>query len=92
MIKVVPDPPVPTHLIRVTSAVSFGTFTVPAGLDAHSALEEASMILDCACQTTFETCDQSPMQIKGLLRSSLRSIDAAKAIVDALLKGAERIR
>lgn len=92
MIKVVPDPPAPTHLIRVTSAVPFGTFSVPAGVDAHRALEEISMILDCASQTTFETCDQAPMQIKGLLRSSLRSIDAAKAIADALLEGAERIR
>jgi hypothetical protein len=87
-----PDSPAASHLIRVTRAVSFGTFTVPSGIDAHTALEEISMLLDRAAQAAFETCDNAAVPAKGLLRSSLRSIDAAKAIADALLAGAERIR
>jgi hypothetical protein len=57
-----PGSPAPSHLIRVTRAVGQGTFTVPSGRDAHTVLEEISMLLDCAAQAAFETCDNAAVR------------------------------
>lgn len=99
MIKIVPDPPssLPPGTIHKTVETAFGScdaghaplFAVRGGINAEDALVHASLMLKCACATANEACNQSNAVEKGLLWSTLHSLEVAKALVDALLDGAE---
>jgi hypothetical protein len=103
MIKIVPDPPptadetFPAGTIRKTAETLFGTcdaghaplFSVRASINAEDALIHASLYLKCACDTANAACNSGADVQQGLLWSVLHSAEIAKALVDALLDGAE---
>ncbi len=103
MIKIVPDPPPaeeetsPSGNIHKTTDTPFGTcdaghaplFSVRAGISAEDALIHASLYLKCACDTANAACNADSNVRQGLLWSVLHSAEIAKALVDALLDGAE---
>ncbi|WP_166361751.1 DUF3077 domain-containing protein [Pseudomonas akapageensis] len=96
MIKIVPDPP-PAGTILKTVTTPFGScdagheplFAVRAGINAEDALVHASLFLKCAVDTTHAATECSGVHEKGLIWATMHSIETAKAIVDALLDGAE---
>ncbi|WP_166365775.1 DUF3077 domain-containing protein [Pseudomonas akapageensis] len=99
MKKIVPDPPsaLPPGTLHKTAETAFGScdaghapiFAVRAGINAEDALVHASLMLQCACATANAACNHSRNLDKGLLWSTLHSAEVAKALVDALLDGAE---
>lgn len=103
MIKIVPDPPPavdetsPAGTIHKTAETLFGScdaghaplFSVRAGINTEDALIHASLYLKCACDTANAACNSDANVPKGLLWSVLHSAEIAKALVDALLDGAQ---
>ncbi|WP_166360512.1 DUF3077 domain-containing protein [Pseudomonas akapageensis] len=103
MIKIVPDPPPaveetsPTGTLHETAETLFGScdaghaplFSVRAGIHAEDALIHASLYLKCVCDTANAVCNSDAEVQQGLLWSLLHSAEIAKALVDALLDGAE---
>jgi hypothetical protein len=103
MMKIVPDPPPAeeetpsTSTIHQTADTQFGTcdaghaplFSVRAGINAEDALIHASLYLKCACDTANAACNSGADVRQGLLWSMLHSAEIAKALIDALLDGAE---
>ncbi|MDE1167042.1 MAG: DUF3077 domain-containing protein [Pseudomonas sp.] len=83
-------PPLPTHH---TSALPFGTcgadnlplFIVREGIGLEDALVHVSHLLRCAHDSAYELCDSATRQ-RGLVWSTVHSIEAAKGLVDALLE------
>jgi hypothetical protein len=79
-----------------TAALPFGTcdsrnkpiFSVNPGISQEDTLSHLSHLLKCAHASAYELCD-SPVRDTGLLWSTVHSIEGAKALVDALLAGAE---
>jgi hypothetical protein len=96
MIKIVPDPP-PAGTILKTVNTPFGScdasheplFAVRAGINAEDALVHVSLFLRCAMDTAYASSECTGAPEKGLVWSTMHSIETAKAIVDALLDGAE---
>ncbi|WP_166366377.1 DUF3077 domain-containing protein [Pseudomonas akapageensis] len=96
MIKIVPDPP-PAGTILKTVTTPFGScdagheplFAVRGGINAEDALVHASLLLRCAVDTAYASSDCPGVHQKGLMWSTLHSIEMAKALVDALADGAE---
>jgi hypothetical protein len=65
-------------------------FAVRGGIHAEDALVHASLLLQGAFDCAYAACDNAgDMQKKGLLWSTLHSVEMAKALIDALLDGAE---
>lgn len=103
MIKIVPDPPPngddnsPAGTVHKTAETLFGScdaghaplFSVRAGILAEDALIHASLYLKCVCDTANAACNTDTDVRQGLLWSLLHSAEIAKALVDALLDGAE---
>jgi hypothetical protein len=99
MIKIVPDPPYsfPPGTIHQTVETAFGScdaghgplFAVRGGINAEDALVHAALMLQSACATASEACNQAGNPEKGLLWSTLHCVEVAKALVDALLDGAQ---
>ncbi|MCY1412810.1 hypothetical protein D3C76_684110 [compost metagenome] len=99
MIKIVPDPPhsLPPGTVHKTAETAFGScdaghgplFAIRAGINAEDALVHASLMLRCASETAHAACNPSSTLEQGLLWSTLHSVEVAKALVDALLDGAE---
>ncbi|WP_166366907.1 DUF3077 domain-containing protein [Pseudomonas akapageensis] len=99
MINIVPDPPFsfPPGTVHKTAESAFGScdaghgplFAVRGGINAEDALVHTSLMLQCACASADAACNQSSTLEKGLLWSILHSVEVAKALVDALLDGAE---
>ena len=88
----------PTGTLNKTALTVFGTcdaghaplFAVCAGIPAEDALVHASLILRGAFDTAYVACDNAgEQQMKGLLWSTLHSVEMAKALIDAVLDGAE---
>jgi hypothetical protein len=75
-----------THHLQVMLAVSFGE---RGGVNAEDALVHASLYLQAAYVTANEACNQSTSKERGLHLAALYSVEIAKALVDALLDGAE---
>jgi hypothetical protein len=96
MIKIVPDPP-PAGTILKTVTTPFGScdagheplFAVRRGINAEDALVHVSLFLKCAMDTANASSECAGVPEKGLMWSTMHSIETAKAIVDALLDGAE---
>ncbi|UVJ45646.1 DUF3077 domain-containing protein [Pseudomonas sp. LS1212] len=96
MIKIVPDPP-PAGTILKTVTTPFGScdagheplFAVRGGINAEDALVHASLLLRCATDTAYAASECPGVHEKGLMWSTMHSIEMAKAIVDALVDGAE---
>ena len=99
MIKIVPDPPpaVDETPIHKTAETLFGScdaghaplFAIRAGINAEDALIHASLYLKCVCDTANAACNSDADVRQGLLWSVLHSAEIAKALIDALLDGAE---
>ncbi|UVJ42450.1 DUF3077 domain-containing protein [Pseudomonas sp. LS1212] len=95
MMKIVPDPP--HTFIEKTVTTPFGScdaghaplFAVRAGIHAEDALVHASLSLKCAMDIAHVACEHEGVRVSGLLWSTLHSIETAKALVDALLDGAQ---
>ena len=98
MIKIVPDPP-PAGTILKTVTTPFGScdaghgplFAVCGGIDAEDALVHVSLFLRCAMDTAHASIECTGVPEKGLMWSTMHSLETAKAIVDALLDGAEGV-
>ncbi|UVJ42223.1 DUF3077 domain-containing protein [Pseudomonas sp. LS1212] len=84
--------------IQQTATTTFGScdavhaplFAVCGGIRAEDALVHASLLLRGAFDTAYAACDNAADQhMKGLLWSTLHSVEMAKALIDALLDGAE---
>lgn len=100
MMKIVPDPPAfPPGTIRKTVETAFGCcdaahdplFTVRGGIGAEDALVHISLFLQSAYATANAACNQVTKEERGLLWATLHSVEIAKALVDALLDGAEGV-
>lgn len=98
--KIVPDPPAfPPGTIRKTAETAFGCcdaghaplFAVRGGISAEDALVHISLYLQSAYATANAACNQSSMEERGLHWATLHSVEIAKALVDALLDGAEGV-
>ena len=103
MIKIVPDPPPaadetsPAGTLHKTAETLFGScdaghaplFSIRAGINAEDALIHASLYLKCVCDTANAACNSDDDVRQGLLWSTLHSAEIAKALIDALLDGAE---
>ena len=95
MIKIVPDPP-PTSLQK-TVTTPFGTcdaghaplFAIRAGIPAEDALVHASLLLKGACESSAQACEKATIAESGLLWLTLHAIETAKALVDAVVDGAQ---
>ncbi|MDE1163804.1 MAG: DUF3077 domain-containing protein [Pseudomonas sp.] len=99
MDKLIPDPPASNAFIdanHTTLEKVFGVrdanyqalFQVPAGVKAEDALTQASHLLNCAYETTFELTD-TQQDRPGLVGSILQLVSSAQALVDAVLEGAQ---
>ena len=92
MKKLVPDPP-----LAPTCARHFGQcpsdhpplFSVNAGIDPHSTLVHASMLMRCAYESTMEaaTREGGSANYSWL---AMYAVEASKALIDALIEGMER--
>ncbi|WP_277964072.1 DUF3077 domain-containing protein [Pseudomonas sp. RIT-To-2] len=79
---------------RETACTPFGycdshhlpIFNVRAGIPIDDALVQISLLLKCASESAQELGDYGVAQ-RGLLWSTLHSVDAAKALADALIDG-----
>ncbi|MDE1166181.1 MAG: DUF3077 domain-containing protein [Pseudomonas sp.] len=77
-----------------TARLRFGTrdstgksiFTVRKGIPMTDALTQVSYLLKCAQESAYELTDCG-IQQRGLVGSTLNSIEGARALVDALLDG-----
>lgn len=65
-------------------------FAVQAGLSSGEVLAQVSLLLQCAEATAYEMCDGPDRSQRGLLWATLHSIEGAKGLIDALLRGASR--
>lgn len=84
----------PTHTTQLheTIALPFGNtgtndlafFSVRPGIGFEDALVHVSHLLRCAHDTAYELCDGSTRE-RGLVWSTLHSVEAAKGLVDALI-------
>ncbi|UVJ42124.1 DUF3077 domain-containing protein [Pseudomonas sp. LS1212] len=92
------DPASSPGTIHQTATTPFGScdaghaplFAVCAGIPAEDALVHASLLLRGAFDTAYAACDNAgDNPKKGLLWSTLHSVEMAKALIDALLDGAE---
>ncbi|MCY1443408.1 hypothetical protein D9M71_598210 [compost metagenome] len=59
------------------------------GINTEDALVHASLFLKCAADTAYAACECPGAHEKGLMWSTMHSIETAQAIIDALLDGAE---
>ncbi|MCY1389858.1 hypothetical protein D3C76_206130 [compost metagenome] len=100
MMKIVPDPPAfPPGTIRRTAETAFGCcdaaheplLAIRGGVSAEDALVHASLYLQAAYATANAACNHSMMDERGLHWATLHSVEIAKALVDALLDGAEGV-
>ncbi|WP_166361174.1 DUF6124 family protein [Pseudomonas akapageensis] len=98
MMKIVPDPPaLPPGTILKTAETAFGCcdavhdpmFTVRGGIGAEDALVHISLFLQSVYATANAACNQASMEERGLHWATMHSVEIAKALVDALLDGAE---
>ncbi|UVJ43121.1 DUF3077 domain-containing protein [Pseudomonas sp. LS1212] len=64
-------------------------FAVCAGINAEDALVHASLLLKSAGDCASKALDSEGGTEEGLLWSTMHSIEAAKALVDAVVDGAE---
>nr|WP_166359744.1 DUF3077 domain-containing protein [Pseudomonas akapageensis] len=64
-------------------------FAVRAGINAEDALVHASLFLKCAVDTAYAATECPGAHEKGLIWSTMHSIETAQAIINALLDGAE---
>ncbi|UVJ46009.1 DUF3077 domain-containing protein [Pseudomonas sp. LS1212] len=88
----------PTGTLNKTALTVFGAcdaghaplFAVCAGIPAEDALVHASLLLKGAFASAYAACDDGgDRERQGLLWSTLHSVEMAKALIDALLDGAE---
>ena len=78
-----------------TATLAFGAtddpgepfYTVRAGIPMEHALGQISLLLKGAGESAYELCD-CEVRERGLLWSALHQIEAAKALTDALIRGA----
>ena len=92
MKKLVPDPPLAPTCVR-----HFGhcpsdhppLFSVNAGIDPHSTLVHASMLMRCAYESTMQAAAN---EVGGANYSwlAMYAVEASKALIDALIEGMER--
>ncbi|QHA84655.1 DUF3077 domain-containing protein [Pseudomonas mediterranea] len=76
--------------LKKTTAIPVGSdslFSVCAGIGAEEALVHVSLLLDCAVQVSDEITEQGSGVERGLIWSMIHSVEMARAVVDALLKG-----
>ena len=64
-------------------------FAVCAGINAEDALVHASLLLKSAGDCAYKALDSEGGTGEGLLWATMHSVEAAKALVDAVLDGAE---
>ncbi|WP_166359074.1 DUF6124 family protein [Pseudomonas akapageensis] len=96
MIKIVPDPPIPSSSITSTAQKPFGTldstgqplFCVRAGIPADDALIHVGMLLGCAEATAWDVVEHLQLNDKGVVLGLIQTIEMARALVDALVDGA----
>lgn len=79
-----------THPFGACSTDEKAFFCVQEGLAWEDTLVQVSLLLKCAEETAYEMCDGPDRSQRGLLWSTLHSIEGAKGLVDALLNGASR--
>ena len=65
-------------------------FSLRAGISAQDALAHVSLLLLCAEQTSDEITELGSGVERGLIWSMVHSVEMARAVVDALLDGAQR--
>ena len=95
MKKIVPDPPIPS--LGSTLEKPFGDcdaghpqlFSVNAGIAPHDALVHISLYLRCAYDTGYKAIEGVDESAKGLLWSTLHSVEMAKGLSEALLDALE---
>ncbi|WPP02007.1 DUF3077 domain-containing protein [Pseudomonas sp. HR96] len=86
------DPKLDPHRIVTTTALPFGSpnidtpdpFSVNPGIPLKDALTHIAHLLACGHASALEMCD-TPMADRGLLWSTINSIEAARALTDSLL-------
>ena len=90
MKKIVPDPPI-LHLSHATTAnTPFGTnlmFNVREGIPAEEALLHACQLLRCAEATVSDALDHLTHNDRSLVSGAGQHIEAAHALIDAVLDG-----
>jgi hypothetical protein len=64
-------------------------FAVRGGINAEDALVHAALMLKCAGDCAYKALDSEGRTEESMLWSTMHSIEAAKALVDAVLDGAE---
>jgi len=80
---------------HVTAELPFGAcgpyeqplFTIAPGVRIEDALNQASLLLKGAYETTYELAEND-LGHSGLIWSALHLVEAAKALVDAVVAGA----
>ncbi|PNG35879.1 MULTISPECIES: DUF3077 domain-containing protein [Pseudomonas] len=90
------SPPLHEHF-TATGSTRFGCrdgegrplFAVCEGVNAEEALLHVSLLLKCAEETADEITSASGIE-RGLIWSMIHSVEMARAVVDALLDGAEQ--
>ncbi|MHC6227983.1 hypothetical protein ACYU03_24985 [Pseudomonas sp. X10] len=92
MKKVTPDPPLPSQWATVSKTCGGGTIPSPVysirpGITAQEALMYASVYLSCAYETGTKAVETDPSGPRGLLWSTMHSIEMAQGLVEALLDG-----
>ncbi|ATR84551.1 DUF3077 domain-containing protein [Pseudomonas sp. FFUP_PS_473] len=95
MMKIVPDPP--RCAPYKTASLPFGScdaghpplFSVNEGISAEDALVHASLQLKAGIDAVNQTCFCHERTPEGLRWASLHAMEAAKALIDALLDGFE---
>ncbi|PZP05396.1 DUF3077 domain-containing protein [Pseudomonas sp. NFPP19] len=96
-LKTEPLPPPLHERFTATGSTSFGCrdgngrplFAVHEGFNAEEALLHVSLLLKCAEETADEITSASGIE-RGLIWSMIHSVEMARAVVDALLDGAEQ--
>jgi hypothetical protein len=91
MKKIVPDPPSLDLSSTTTANTPFGThrmFTVRAGIPAEEALIQACELLQSAEATVRDAVDHLTLNDRALVSGAGQHIEAARALVDAVLDGA----
>ena len=92
MKKLVPDPPLAPTCARAFGACDSAhppIFSINPGIDPHSALLHASLLMRCAYECAQECADPdaSGKHFAWLL---MHAVEASKALVDGVLEGVER--
>ena len=94
MTKIVPDPPLTR---RKPVYTAFGCcngnhpplFSVCEGIELEDALVHLSLMIQCAKETTAQTCERADEQFKTLLIAAQQSLEMSNVLIETVLDGLE---